>query len=123
MVDSSSTTAMPVVIILYERGRSGNIFSTGDFKRGGRPGDGELHGGLHGAVHELEQVQGILHLHGIKLLQVGLKHKCFFSERQKKVVFFSQKNPLRWFHDGCCECVGSSCQARPENQFGIDQSR
>jgi len=53
-------------------------------------------------VHELEQVQGILHLHGIKLLQ---------------------KKTLRWFHDGCCECVGSSCQARPENQFGIDQSR
>ena len=29
----------------------------------------------------------------------------------------------RWFHDGCCECVGSACQARPENQFGLDQSR
>ena len=45
-------------------------FSPGDLRGGGRPGDGELHGGLHGAVHELEQVQGILHLHGIKLLQV-----------------------------------------------------
>ena len=86
MVDSSSTTAMPVVIILYERGRSGNIFSTGDFKRGGRPGDGELHGGLHGAVHELEQVQGILHLHGIKLLQVG--QKTYFREATKNCVFF-----------------------------------
>ena len=73
MVDSSSTTAMPVLISLYERGSSGNIFSTGDFRGGGRPGDGELHGGLHGAVHELEQVQGILHLHGIKLLQVEQK--------------------------------------------------
>ena len=34
-----------------------------------------------------------------------------------KLTFF------RWFHDGCCQCVGSPCQARAENQFGIDQSR
>ena len=47
----------------------------------------------------------------------------YISQTQQKIVAFSQKNILRWFHDGCCECVGSSCQARPENQFGIDQSR
>ena len=41
----------------------------------------------------------------------------YFSEAEQNC------GSLRWFHDGCCECVGSSCQARPENQFGIDQSR
>ena len=96
MVDSSSTTAMPVLISLYERGSSGNIFSTGDFRGGGRPGDGELHGGLHGAVHELEQVQGILHLHGIKLLQVELRSRYlwfYFTEAEKNCGFFSEENP------------------------------
>jgi hypothetical protein len=33
-------------------------------------GNGELHCGVHGPVHVLEQVQGLLHLHGCQFLQV-----------------------------------------------------
>ena len=110
MVDSSSTTAMPVVTSLYdvwERGRNSNIVSTGVLRGGGRPGDGELHGGLHGAVHELEQVQGILHLHGIKLLQVELSSRyLYFTDATKNCGFFTEEYPqvvprwllrVRWF--------------------------
>ena len=71
---------------------SGNIVFIGVLRGRGRPGDGELHGGLHGAVHELEQVQGILHLHGIKLLQVGLRHKCFFSAEAEMMWLFHRRN-------------------------------
>ena len=68
---------------------SGNIVFIGVLRGRGRPGDGELHGGLHGAVHELEQVQGILHLHGIKLLQV--EQKTYFTEATKSYLFVTEE--------------------------------
>jgi len=54
---------------------------------------------------------------------VAYMGQCMSWNKCKASCTSMGSSSYRWFHDGCCECVGSSCQARPENQFGIDQSR
>lgn len=54
---------------------------------------------------------------------VAYMGQCMSWNKCKASCTSMGASSYRWFHDGCCECVGSACQARPENQFGIDQSR
>ena len=54
---------------------------------------------------------------------VAYMGQCMSWNKCKASCTSMGASSYRWFHDGCCECVGSSCQARPDNQFGIDQSR
>merc|ERR1719319_1720193 len=49
--------------------------------------------------------------------------QCMSWNKCKASCTSMGSSSYRWFHDGCCECVGSECQARTENMFGIDQSR
>jgi len=54
---------------------------------------------------------------------VAYMGQCMSWNKCKASCTSMGSSSYRWFHDGCCECVGSACQARAENQFGIDQSR
>jgi len=54
---------------------------------------------------------------------VAYMGQCMSWNKCKASCTSMGSSSYRWFHDGCCECVGSECQARTENMFGIDQSR
>lgn len=44
--------------------------------------------------------------------------KCMSSNKCKNTCHSMGASSYRWFHDGCCQCAGETCQ-----KYGIDENR
>jgi len=118
---NSFTYPIDIPLETLEESQAGDLPSkSGILEESGKFQDG----GVNLDLEDHKEVQPVLlDIHGRAMITVNCT-VAYMAEcsmplnKCKKTCHSMGSSYFRWFHDGCCECIGKSC-----TNYGIDESR